>query len=180
LLADHTPPADARAVAAGLQAALLEAKVAVGVMRDALGASERELGNERKQLEDAERRGRLAAEIPDAETVQVAERFTLRHRERIVMLERKIAVQRDELSLAEREMAEMNAQFRAAKQGSVNGSRPEQEAAWRDLQAAGGARPETDVEDALLKSRMDRAMYEAAAEAQLEHLKRKMGKTGEK
>ncbi|MEP6572026.1 MAG: hypothetical protein ABJD11_04995 [Gemmatimonadota bacterium] len=175
-MADHTPAADARGFASGLQAALLEAKVAVGVMRDALAASERELELERKQLEDAERRGRLAAAIPDAETVQIAERFAERHRARSEVLGRKIAVQRDELSMAERELGEMNAQFRAAKQGTVNGVRPEQEAAWRDLQAAGGARPETDVEDALLRNRMDRAMHEAAADAQLEHLKKKMGK----
>ena len=64
---------------------------------EALAATERELAAERKQLEDAERRGRLAAAVPDPETVAVAERFAARHRERVAVLERKIVVQRDEL-----------------------------------------------------------------------------------
>ena len=76
-------------------------------MRDALAATERELAAERKQLEDAERRGRLAAAVPDPETVAVAERYAIRHRERVAVLERKILVQRTSSSLAERELAEM-------------------------------------------------------------------------
>ena len=58
--------------------ALLEAKVGVGTMREALAGSERELVLERRQLEDAERRGRLAAAVPDPETVTIAERFAVR------------------------------------------------------------------------------------------------------
>ncbi len=50
------------------------------------------------------------------------------------------------------------------------------ERAWRDLQAAGGARPGTDVRDELLKSEMERAAREAAAERQLKELKKKMKK----
>jgi len=65
---------DPRAYAAGLREALLEGKLGVGAMREALAATERELTAERKQLEDAERRGRLAAAVPDAETVAIAER----------------------------------------------------------------------------------------------------------
>ena len=105
LLQAHTKP-DSRARAAALREALLEAKVGVSTMRSALAATERELAAERRQLADAERRGRLAGEIPDPETVAVAERFVARHRERVGVLERKLVVQRDELVLAEREAAE--------------------------------------------------------------------------
>ena len=80
---------DPRAVAAGLREAWVEARLGIRAMRDALDATERELTAERRQLEDAERRGRLAAAIPDQETVAVAERFAARHRERIAVLERK-------------------------------------------------------------------------------------------
>ncbi len=77
LLQSHTAP-DHRARASLLREALLEAKVGVSTMRSALAATEQELAAERRQLEDAERRKRLAADVPDPETVAVAERFIAR------------------------------------------------------------------------------------------------------
>jgi hypothetical protein len=176
LLADHTPPGDPKARAAQLHAALLEAKVGVGAMRDALAATERGLSEERRELEAAERRGRLAAEVPDPETVQVAEQFAGRHRERVAMLEKKSALQREELNLAERDLEQLSREYRALRQGAETARSPAQEAAWRDLEAAGGTRPETDVDGELLRSRIERRQMDAAVEAQLEHLKKKLGK----
>jgi hypothetical protein len=160
--------ADPRAVAAALRDALVEARAAVASLRDALGASERELAAERQQLGDAERRGRLAAAIPDRETAAIAERFAVRHRERITLLERKLVVQRDELALAEREVEEMTARLR-----SDGASADSIRAAWRDLEAA-GAPPPTDEER--LAHEADRRRRDQAVEAQLEYLKRKLGK----
>ncbi|HTS87674.1 MAG TPA: hypothetical protein VMG41_04215 [Gemmatimonadales bacterium] len=174
LLADHTPPGDPRARAAQLHAALVETKVAVGTMRDALAATERSLGLERQQLEAAERRGRLAAQVPDPETVQVAEQFVARHRERIGVLEKKLALQREELTLAERDLSQLLAEFQASRAGTPRGTTPTQEAAWRDIEAAGGTRPETDLEGEGLRRDLDRQRMDAAVDAQLEHLKRKM------
>ena len=179
LLADHTPPEDPRARTAALHAALLDTKVALGVMRDALGVAERNLAEEPHQLEAAERRGRLAAGIADPETVRVAQQFGTRHRERIGMLEAKIAAQRAELVLAERDLGQLNAEWRAAKFGAGSERTATQEAAWRDLESAGGVRPETDTDGELLKQQITQAEMDAAVAAQLEHIKRKMGKTGE-
>ncbi len=151
-------------------------KVAVGGMRDALAASEQALAAERRQLEDAERRGQLAAAIPDAETVEVARRFADRHRERAGVLERKVALQREELALAERDLEQLGVEYRNARQGTEPGRTPAQEAAWRDLESAGGVRPETDVSDELLKSQLNRAHLDRAVDAQLEHLKKKLRK----
>lgn len=176
LLADSTPPGDPRARTAQLHAALLETKVAVGSMRDALVATEAALKLERQQLEDAERRGRLAAQVPDPETVAVAERFAERHRERVGVLEKKVALQQEELRLAERDLEQLATAYRASRLGTEAGRTPQQEAAWRDLEAAGGARPETDVEGELLKSQLSQAQMDAAVQAQLDHLKRKLGK----
>lgn len=139
-----------------LHAALLDAKVGLATMRDALAVSERELDRERQQLEDAERRGRLAAGISDAETVAVAERFMARHRERIEVLERKVAVQRDELAIAEREYDSMRAEVQAARGGT--GSPP----------------PAPEADEELLGGQLDRAAREAAADRQLEFLKKKV------
>jgi hypothetical protein len=163
-------PGDPRAYAAGLKEALLEARIGIGRMRDGLGASERELAAERKQLEDAERRGRLAAAVPDAETVRIAERFAARHRERVGVLERKITVQRDELALAERELVEMTDEARRAAAAHPSESLA---AAWRDLESAGATRPAPDER---AQAEADRQRRESAIEAQLAYLKQRMGK----
>lgn len=162
---------EAREYAAGLREALLEARVGITGMRDAIVRTERELETERKQLTDAERRGRLAAEVPDPETVAIAERFAIRHRERIGVLERKLTVQREELALGEREVREMAAQYRGAARGPESASI---DAAWRDLEAAGESRPSS--EDERLAAEAERRMRERAVEEQLAYLKRKMGR----
>ncbi|CAN5814665.1 hypothetical protein BH24GEM1_BH24GEM1_11950 [soil metagenome] len=164
--------ADPRAYAASLREAVVEARLGITEMRRALASSEAELASERKQLSDAERRGRLAAAVPDLETVAVAERFAVRHRDRIQVLERKVVVQRDELALAEREVTEMTAQWRSASQP---GARSESlEAAWRDLEAAGGSRPSGDSDR--MADELDRRKRDEAVEAQLAYLKKKMGR----
>jgi hypothetical protein len=160
---------DPRAYAEGLREALLEARLGLGTMREALAATERELASERKQLSDAERRGRLAADLPDPETVSVAERFATRHRERVLVLERKLVVQRDELTLAEREVEEMTAEHRRARSGSGSSSI---DAAWRDLESAGATRPVS--EEDRLQADADRRMRERVVEEQLDYLKRKL------
>ncbi len=181
ILADHTPPGDPRQRAALLHSALVEAKVAVSAMQDALAATERSLAAERKQLEDAERRGRLAAQIPDPETVQIAEQYAARHRERLAVFEKKLAAQQDELNLTQRDVDQMTLELKQSRFGGSpagGASTANQEAAWRDLESAGGVRPETDVDDELLKSRINRQQLESVVDAQLEHLKKKLGRDG--
>lgn len=160
-----------------MREAVVEAKVAVQEMREALGRTEGELTLERQRLADAERRGRLATEIQDQETVAVAERFAAKHRERVGVLERKRAAQREEVALADRDLVEMQGQLKSAEKDrpTVEAERST-ERAWRDVQAAGGARPGMDLQDELLKAEMDRAAREAAAQQQLEALKKKMRK----
>src|SRR6185312_3740054 len=169
LLREHTS-SDHRGYAAGLREALLEAKVGLTAMQEALTASEKELESERKMLEDAERRGRLAAALPDAETLALAERYAERHRTRVQVLIRKIAVQRDELVIAQREIEEMSAQYRAAAGGRGSDSL---EAAWRDLESAGATRPNSDD---VLEREVDQQRLQDAIEAQLAYLKKKMGR----
>jgi hypothetical protein len=158
---------------AALREALLEAKVGVATMRSALTVTERELVAERRQLADAERRGSLAAEVPDRETVRLAERFAARHRERVAVLERKLQVQRDELALAQREVEEMLQQYRSGTPGTAADSI---QAAWRDLHAAGGDRPDAAPDDERLSAESDRKLKEQAIEAQLAFLKNKLRK----
>jgi len=160
-----------------MREAVVDAKVAVAETQEAIARTEREVGLERQRLADAERRGRLAGEIQDQETVAVADRFAAKHRERLGVLERKLVAQREELALAQRELDEMQTQLKSAERDrpAMQGD-SSTEQAWRDVQSAGGARPGLDLQDELLKSDMDRAAREAAAARQLEELKKKMRK----
>jgi len=171
---DAASPGDLREVAARMREAVIEAKVGVREVREAVARTDAELTVERHRLADAERRGRLASEIQDKETVEVAERFAVKHRERLAVLERKAAAQRDELALAERELSEMQGQLERAAKAQGGGGSVEQ--AWRDLQAAGGTRPGVDPRDELLRADMDRAQRDAEAQRQLEEIKKRMRK----
>lgn len=151
-----------RDLVARMRAAAVEGRAAVAKMREDLAKVERELAVERTHLADAIRRGRLANDIADAETVAVADRFATRHREHVTLLERKVETQRAELLLAEREVEEMVAQL-------------------KDAELRGGVRPPpaasapSDAEETLRRT-VDQAAREAAAEAQLRELKKRMGK----
>ena len=177
LIDGATVPPTPRETAASLQQALLDLKVGLGDLRRAREATERELADERRQLADAERRGSLAAAIPDPETVRVAGEFAARHRERVAVLERKLAVQGDEVALAEREAAELAERWREARRGlGPSGMTPSVEEAWRGLEAAGADRPELDLEHDLLRHQAERAARDQAADLQLQALKKKLGK----
>lgn len=154
-----------------MRAAVVAARASLTRMQEDLRAAETELERERRQLADTERRGRLAGEIGDAETVAVAQRFAAKHAERVGVLERKVAVQRDELVMVERELADMTEQLKQAE-----GTRVARDATDHVARAKAGMAAVD--EDELVKARLDRAAREAAAAEQLEALKKKMGKRG--
>lgn len=165
-----TGPPDAREKVSRMRDAVIEARAALEAMRQGVAKSEQQLAAERQHLADAERRGRMAAQIGDQETADVAQQFAVKHGERVGVLEDKLQAQRAELALAERELDGMKSQLKkAADSGGV-------ESAWREIEAAGGVRPDTDVKDELLRSQLDRAAKEAEAEARLDALKKKMGR----
>ena len=165
-----TAPPDKREVVSGMREAVIEAHAAVTGLREGLARTEQELVAEQRSLKDAERRGRLAAEIEDQETVDIADQYVAKHKERVDVLEKKLDAQRGEIGLMERELAEMKTQMKkVAGSSSVD-------SAWREIESAGGTRPETDVKDELLKGQFDRVAREAEADAQLEALKKRMGR----
>jgi hypothetical protein len=158
---------------AGMREAVIEARVAVGKMRDGVRVTEAELAHERQHLRDAERRGRLAGEIGDTETVAVAQRFVAKHGERVAVLEKKLAAQQEEALLAEREVAEMTDQLKLAERDRIAREASGHVAAAR---AGMGEAPGPDADLDAATSRLDRAAREAAAAEQLAALKRKMGR----
>jgi hypothetical protein len=176
-LAAATPPADLHDLAARMREALIEARAGLGRMRDGLERTSRELSLLQQEIATADRRRALAAEIADGETVAVAERYLAKQREHAAVLERKVALQREELALAERDVAEMTGQLEeVTKRRAGLEAERSSSAAWAGLGGAGVDRPEVDPEQEALKAKLDRAAREAAADAKLEELKKRMGK----
>ena len=161
---DRTSP---RQQAAGLREALVEFKIGIGQMRDALARSERDLEQARKESTDYERRGQLAAGIGDAETTRIAAEFTAKAHERVDLLERKVIVQRDELAIAERDYDATMKQYQSASRGVPLDAG----AAPSAPDAPGDSSGLSALDAALLEQRAK----EATVEAQLAHLKKKMG-----
>jgi chromosome segregation ATPase len=176
-LAAATPPEDLYALAGRMREALIEARAGLEAMRDALGKTERELAALGREIETADRRRALAAGIDDQETVAVADGYLAKHRERAAVLEKKLGAQREEIALAERDVAEMTAQLEEVtkRRGGIDAERSSA-TAWASLGRAGMDRPELDPEQEALKATLDRAAREAAADAKLEELKKRMGK----
>lgn len=89
------------------------ARVARDDVRAAYAASLKRLELARVELETILRRGELARQIDDQETVSLAERFAETQHTTISVFERKVSVQHEELVLAERAVTEMEAELRA-------------------------------------------------------------------
>jgi len=176
-LAAATPPPDLGAIASQMREAVVEQKAGVRAMQEDLAKARALLEHQQAELVTAERRRDLALSIQDTETVTVAEKFIVRLRERVVVLEKKVAAQADELGLAERDLAEMTTQLAdaAKKHPSIEADRSAN-AAWEGLGKGGMDRPEVDLESELLQGRMKRAAREAEADAKLEEMKKRMGR----
>lgn len=161
---------------------LVKVRLGVEDLQIGISSTRVRLAEERQKLETVRRRRDLARGIDDAETVSVAERFEAQHAERVAVLERKLAVQEDELALVQREADEMNAEFRAAHAGvappesTAGADRAREAAARAEVEDALGSRdPMGEELDALRRSE-ERATREARADAMLSELKRRMGR----
>jgi hypothetical protein len=175
LLDRATKPEDRREIVIRMKTTLVQARLGLDDVADALAKSQRKLELERKELETVRRRKEMALAIKDAETVAIAERFEKQHQERIGVLEEKIAVQVREVAMAEREVDEMKAEIRKAMAApSSTGSRPLEDPLDDPL---------VDPQDAKMRDELDslardraRADRDDDVARRLEELKRRMGK----
>ena len=155
---------------AEMQQTLALARVARDESRAAHAKARRALELAEQELATIERRGMLAARINDQETVAVAERFAATQREQVARLLRKEAVLLEEVIAAERTVAGMEEELRAVT-GRAGAPRPEA-SGWAPEAAADAA----DTVDPAAYRALDEAAREAAADARLAELKRRMGK----
>lgn len=142
------------------------ARVAREDVRAAYALSTQKLEAARAELTTIIRRGELARQIDDQETVAVAERFAESQRNTVAIFERKVAVQHDELVLSERTVTGMEVELRA-----VTGIGPTPaDHATSDATAA----PDVDPAD---YRPLDDAARTQSADERLAELKRRMGRT---
>ncbi|MGH7676860.1 MAG: hypothetical protein ACRENU_00255 [Gemmatimonadaceae bacterium] len=177
LLERATKPEDRREVVSRMKGTLVQARLGLDDLRDALTQSQRKLEREQRELETVRRRKELAVKVQDTETVTVAERFERQHGERVRVLEDKIGVQTREVALAEREVEEMKAEIRNAMSGvgpgPAAGESPLEDATDDPLADTEGVKAREEI-DSLARNRA-RADRDADATRRLEELKRKMG-----
>jgi hypothetical protein len=182
LLSRSTPPEERREIVSRMRDTLVQAKMGLQDLRDALEQSRRRLDAERRELDTVQRRKRLAEQVGDAETVRIAGQYEQMHAERLEVLTRKVAAQESELALAERDVAQMMTELRAAAsgipsggQGSAAAMNAAMEEVESDLASAGKNESLRDEIEGLSRAR-SRADHEADAARRLEELKRRMGK----
>lgn len=185
LLSRSTPPEERRQIVSRMRDTLVQAKVGLQDLRDALAQSRKRLETERQELDTVQRRKRLAEQIGDAETVRIAVQYEQMHAERLQVLTRKLEAQESELALAERDVTQMMAELRAAASGiplaGERGHAAAVNAAMEEIESDLGGGPSgkreslRDEIDGLSRART-RADHEADATRKLEELKRRMGK----
>ncbi len=144
------------------------ARVARDDVRAAHAQSIKKLDAARAELTTIRRRGDLARQINDTETVAVAERFAESQRSTIAVFERKVAVQHEELELSDRTVNEMEAELRAV---TGIGPSPASSASSGNADATGG--PTADPSD---YRGLDDAARAQTADERLAELKRRMGR----
>ncbi len=156
----------ARRQLAEMKHTLALARVSRDEVRAAYATSMQRLEQARTELATILRRGELARQIDDTETVAVADRFADTQRTTIAVLERKVAVQHEELVLTERTVSDMEQELRA-----VTGIGP----------APGDASERTAPDSVPVDSADYRPLDDAAraqsADERLAALKRRMGRT---
>ncbi len=174
LLSRATRPEERRAVASRMKETLVQARLGLDDLRDALAKARQRLALEEHELETVRRRKHLAEGIGDQETVDIAAKYEEMHVQRVDVLRQKVSAQEAEVALGERDVDAMSSELRAA----IAGGDTHTASAALDGGAEG---PDTepsalrDEIDSLGRARM-RADREADAARRLDELKRRMGK----
>jgi phage shock protein A len=99
----------------GMRDEVADAKVRLKELDDLISRAELESAREKREAETARRRGKMAADIGDEETVKVASEYARKHEERQKLLEQKVVALRNERVHREEEIADMLAKLKEAK-----------------------------------------------------------------
>jgi len=100
---------------AGMRDEVADAKVRIRELEDQIARADKEVTREKSEATTARRRGKLAADIGDAETAELADQYAERHEERQRVLEQKGVALRQELVIRNKEVEEMLAKVKVAQ-----------------------------------------------------------------
>ena len=172
-----TPPEARRAGLARMKQTLVTARLGLDDLRAGVEITRQRLEKEKGELETMRRRKGQAAGINDAETLALAEKYGAHHGERAAVLARKLEAQAAELTIAERDVAEMTAELKGAMAGIPGASRSGSlDAANAEVDDITRERGDVASEIDALGRASARSARESEAEARLAELKRRMGK----
>ena len=174
LVRGRVAPGDRREMIAEMKRSLVRAKLGAQDLREGVEHTRFKLAAEKEQLATVLRRKVLAEGIGDAETVALAATYEQKHAERSAVLERKLEAQEAEAMLAERDLADMMTRLKSASAGVGSGTLgdgPSDE----DLGLGNDAGLHSEL-DGLARQRA-RGDADAAADAKLADLKKRMGRT---
>jgi hypothetical protein len=167
VIVSSSGPSSSRRQLAEMKQTLALARIARNDLREAAARSATRLAAALSELATIERRGEMARQIDDQETVDVAVRYAQTQRATIALLERKIAVEQDELALSEQTVAQMETELR-----NVTGIGPSVDGA----SAATGSAEDGGVDPSDFRP-LDSAAKARAADERLAELKRRMGRS---
>jgi len=91
----------------GMRDEVADAKVQIRELEDQIARTDAEVEREKGEVTTARRRGKMAHDIGDTETAEIATQYAARHEERHRVLEQKAAALRQELELRRNEVEEM-------------------------------------------------------------------------
>jgi phage shock protein A len=114
-LARDQVPENVDRLLAGMKSEVADAKVRIRELEDQIARAEAESAREAKDATTAQRRGKMATDIGDAETAEVAQQFVAKHQERQRVLDQKVVALRQELEVRRKEVDEMLAKVKEAQ-----------------------------------------------------------------
>lgn len=99
----------------GMVDEVADAKVQIRELESQIARTRAQVERERKEAATARRRGKMAADIGDAETAELAAQYAARHEERQRVLEQKATALGQELALRTEEVEEMLVKVKEAR-----------------------------------------------------------------
>ena len=173
LVHGRVAPGDRREMIAEMKRALVRAKLGAQDLREGVEQTRLKLAAEKEQLATVLRRKALAEGISDAETVALAATYEQKHGDRVAVLERKLEAQEAETILAERDLADMMTQLKSASAGVGTGT-PSPGPSHEELGLGNDDGLHSELDG--LARRRARGDADAAADAKLAELKKRMGR----
>jgi phage shock protein A len=99
----------------GMRNEVADAKASADELESQIGKTLQQIEREKNEVSTARRRGKMAADIGDAETAQIAEQYATKHEERLRLLEQKATALQGELDFQRKEVDGMMAKLKEAK-----------------------------------------------------------------